>query len=110
MPPDEAYLRDILDSARLAIQYLAGSAWEDFARNVQVQDSVIRRIEVIGEAAGRVSRAGRRQWPHLPWADMVGMRNVMIHDYDALDLYIVWRTVTEDLPQLANQLAAILNE
>ncbi len=50
MPPDEAYLRDILDSARLAIQYLAGLAWESFARNVQVQDSVICRIEVIGEA------------------------------------------------------------
>ena len=108
MQRDRTYLADILDSARLALQYVGKADWEQFAQDVQLQDSVIRRLEVIGEAARRVSEEGRGRWPGLPWADMVGMRNIMIHDYDAVDLSIVWRTVQNDFPVLIREVGAIL--
>jgi uncharacterized protein with HEPN domain len=73
-------------------------------RDIQLQDSVIRRIEILGEAARRVSPATREALPEVPWAGMVGMRNLMIHDYDDLDLEIVWATVQHDLPDLIARL------
>lgn len=108
MQRDRTYLADILDSACLALQYVGKADWEQFAQDVQLQDSVIRRLEVIGEAARRVSEEGCDRWPGLPWADMVGMRNIMIHDYDAVDLSIVWRTIQNDLPVLIREVRAIL--
>jgi uncharacterized protein with HEPN domain len=108
MQRDTAYLADILDSARLAVRYVQDVGWERFATDVQLQDSVIRRLEVIGEAARRCSEDVQRLWPDLPWGDMIGMRNVMIHDYDTVDLSIVWRTIHHDLPELVRDLEGIL--
>ena len=68
--------------------------------NVQLQDSVIRRLEVIGEAAGWVSAPFRDQHPTIPWNRMTDMRNRMIHTYDAVDLDIVWTTAYEPIPEL----------
>ncbi|VFN07830.1 MAG: Uncharacterized conserved protein, contains HEPN domain, partial [Candidatus Kentron sp. G] len=70
------------------------------SRNTQLQDSVIRRIEIIGEAARRVSPVMRERYPQIPWSEMVSMRNRMIHEYDDIDLPIVWNTVQQDLPAL----------
>ena len=100
MSRDIEYIVDILESARLARAYVGDSTLEEFQADVQCQDSVIRRFQVIGEAAKRVSEEGRAAWPNLPWKEMVGMRNVVIHGYDAVDLAVVWETVTNDLPKL----------
>ncbi|MBM4038071.1 MAG: DUF86 domain-containing protein [Planctomycetes bacterium] len=108
MQRDATYLADILDSARLAISYLAGVEYPRFAADVQLQDSVIRRLEIIGEAARRCSDETQCLWPDLPWRDMIGMRNVMIHQYDSVDLSIVWRTVQHNLPELVRDLERIL--
>jgi len=101
MPRDEPLLADILDSARLAIAYVRDVDWAHFESDVQLQDAVIRRLEIIGEAARRISDEFQSRWPNLPWRDMIGMRNVMIHGYDTVDLAIVWHTVQHDLPELA---------
>ena len=108
MQRDLAYLADMLDSARLVVQYVEGIKWKQFAVDVGLQDSVIRRLEVIGEAARRVSEEGRRRWPALPWADIIGMRNVVVHQYDAVDLTIVWRAAHKDVQALIGQLEAII--
>jgi uncharacterized protein with HEPN domain len=109
MPPDErtrdaAALLDILHSAKQAIAHASGLSFEGFAADVLRQDAVIRRIEVVGEAARRVSAAGRASNPELPWVQMVRMRNRIIHEYDQVDLQIVWDTVTKDLPPLVRKL------
>lgn len=104
MERDRAYLLDILESARLAVTYLNGVSKEHFLASTQLQDSVIRRIEIMGEAARRVSPATRESLTGIPWAEMIGMRNLMIHDYDDLDLEIVWDTVQHDLPGLIKKL------
>ena len=100
MQRDIASLYDIQESARLALAYLEGIDLESFVHDNQVQDAVIRRLEIIGEAARRVSEETRAAYPALPWRQMIGMRNQMIHMYDGVDIDAVWRTVQDDLPPL----------
>jgi uncharacterized protein with HEPN domain len=68
--------------------------------DVRTQDAVVRRLEIIGEAARRLSEKGRDSLPELPWHAMVSMRNMMIHEYDGVDYALVWETVKNDLPPL----------
>jgi len=104
MQRDKECLLDILEAAKLALTYVAIKTKEDFIKDIQCQDAVIRRLEIIGEAAGRISEETRNAFPHLPWSEMVGMRNIMIHDYDDVDIAIVWETVQNDLPTLISTL------
>ncbi len=108
MRRDMAYLRDIQASARLAISYLDGVGMESFLGDSRLQDAVIRRIEIIGEAARRVPKETRAAYPALPWREMIGMRNQVIHMYDGVDIDVVWRTVRDDFPALLETLADIL--
>lgn len=100
MDRDRVYLLDILEAARLATSYVEGMTEESFLRDTQRQDSVIRRIEIIGEAARRISPQTREAYPEIPWTEMNAMRNLMIHDYDNVDIGIVWETVQKDIRQL----------
>nr|VFK39003.1 MAG: Uncharacterized conserved protein, contains HEPN domain [Candidatus Kentron sp. SD]VFK43843.1 MAG: Uncharacterized conserved protein, contains HEPN domain [Candidatus Kentron sp. SD]VFK78532.1 MAG: Uncharacterized conserved protein, contains HEPN domain [Candidatus Kentron sp. SD] len=109
MRRDQAFMLDILDAARLIIAYLNGVSKEAFLEDTQQQDSVIRRIEIIGEAARRVSPATRDAFPEIHWSEMIGMRNMMIHCYDDIDLDIVWNTARDDLPRLIAQLESIVS-
>lgn len=100
MDRDVPHLVDIAESARLVSAYLEDVSMDDFVRNVQLQDSVIRRLEIIGEAAGRVSAPFRQRHRAIPWGRMIGMRNRMIHAYDAIDVGLVWTTAQERIPEL----------
>ena len=80
--------------------YVAGMTRQGFLRETQVQDSVIRRLEIIGEAAGRISPGFRDTHPEIQWSEMRGMRNRMLHGYDDIDMDIVWDTVERDIPHL----------
>lgn len=108
MDRDRAYLFDIAEAARLALSYVDSLTLENFLHDTQRQDAVIRRIEIIGEAARRVSPQTRERHPEIPWATMIGMRNLMIHDYDDVDMDIVWDTVHRDLPELLGLLEPLL--
>lgn len=110
MQRDKEYLVDILDAARLAVQYVQGKDLDGFINDIQCQDAVIRRLEIIGEAARRVSDEIREACPELPWHKMVGMRNVMIHEYNDVDLSLVWDTVRSRLPGLILALEGILSD
>lgn len=108
MQRDQVYLLDILESAKLALSYVGGKDKEVFFKDVQSQDSVIRRLEIIGEAARRISEKTKDAYPNLPWSEMIGMRNIMIHEYDDVDLSMVLETVKRDLPQLVEKIEKIL--
>lgn len=108
MERDDAYLVDILEAAKLALAYVSDKTKDEFDHDVQCQDAVIRRLEIIGEAARRVSEQTRFKFPHLPWNAMTNMRNVLIHEYDDVDLPIVWDTVRNDLPALIAALERIV--
>jgi uncharacterized protein with HEPN domain len=110
MPRDRHYLLDISEAARLAISYINGKSKDDFYEDIQRQDSVIRRIAIIGEAARRISPQFRAKYPELPWGEMIGMRNILIHEYDDIDLDIVWVTVERELPLILDIVARLLIE
>jgi uncharacterized protein with HEPN domain len=100
MRRDNAYLLDILIAARKALKFLEGMTWEEFERSDLHQSAVMRPLEIIGEAARRISQQTRDAHPEIPWTQMIGLRNLLIHEYFRLDLMTVWDTVQNDLPRL----------
>ncbi|GAB4358064.1 MAG: hypothetical protein Fur0042_27480 [Cyanophyceae cyanobacterium] len=93
MQRDLQFLLDMLQSAELILAYTAQSSKGKFIANIQLQDSVIRRLLVIAEAARRISEATRQSLPDVPWQEINGMRNRLVHEYDDVNLNIVWDVV-----------------
>lgn len=93
-------LRDILEAARLIISYVADTTEAEFCGDTQKQDAVIRRIEIIGEAAAHLTEGTREAIPALPFRKMRGMRNIVAHDYANVDLKIVWEVAITQVPQI----------
>jgi uncharacterized protein with HEPN domain len=108
----EDYLEHIVEAIDRATTYLeALSGTEAFRESSQIQDAVLRNIEVIGEAATKIQKIAPEfivQHPEIPWTQMRTMRNMAIHEYFFVDLEIVWATVKYDLPKLKQQITAFL--
>lgn len=101
-------LLDMLQSAELALKYMTGMSLEDLRSNLTLQDAVLHRILLIGEASKRVSPQMREQMPMIPWAAIAGMRNRLIHEYDRVDLDKVWETVSLSLPVLVAEIVKVV--
>jgi uncharacterized protein with HEPN domain len=109
MSRDHAYLFDVLESSRTALEYMRGKTWEEFSKDSLLQDAVVRRLEIIGEASGRISDETQKKHPHLPWQAMKGTRNRIIHEYDSIELDIIWDIIQQDLPLLTAELEKIVS-
>ncbi len=101
------YVDDIKDGIMAIRTYTQGMTKAEFEADPKTQDAVFRRIEIIGEAAKRLSEAFMDRYPQIPWYKMVGMRNRLAHDYDYIDLDIIWDIVEKWLPELERQLQAL---
>ena len=97
---DDAYLLDILIAAKRARNHARNLTWNDFQNSTLHQDAIVRTLEVIGEAAMKISQETKDAHPNLPWKELVGMRNRLIHEYFRVDIEKVWETVTRDVPSL----------
>jgi len=97
-------LRHMLDSAREAVALVEGKTRHDLENTRLLELGLTRLVEIIGEAAARVPSDLRDRLPGIPWADVVGMRNKLIHGYDTVDLDILWDTVANELPVLIGAL------
>lgn len=107
---DSIYLLHILDSIATIEGYLKGVSESKFKATKLLQDGAIRQIEIIGEAVRHVSKDLRQIYPEIPWEDIAGMRDKLIHDYFGVDLEKVWLTTKEDLPPLKKQVGRILKD
>lgn len=104
---DTVVLRHMLDHAREAVAMIAGKTRKDLDAERMLELSLTRLVEVVGEAAGRVSTHGQEEHPAIPWKEIIGMRNRLIHGYDSVDLDVLWDTVDLDLPPLISELEKI---
>jgi uncharacterized protein with HEPN domain len=101
---DMISMKHMLDYAREAYGMASGSRREDLDHDRKLQLALTRLIEIVGEAASRVSAATRDRYLNIPWRQIIGMRNRLIHGYDILDFNILWDTVTRELLPLINEL------
>jgi uncharacterized protein with HEPN domain len=103
-------IADILECIDKIRRYTKGYTFDDFQDDQKTIDSVLRNLEIIGEAARHVPTEIQAYYPDLPWAEMLTMRNIVIHEYHGVNLQIIWQTVKEDLPRLVSPLKRILQE
>ena len=107
---DSVFIAQMVEAAEAALEFSDGHTAASFAGDRLVGYAVVRAIQLIGQAARGVSGELQAAHPELPWRQMVGMRNVVVHDYADVDLTLVWKTVRDDLPGLIERLNAILEE
>jgi len=104
------FIEHILESIELIEQYLKGRSKSDFMAATQLQDSVIRRIEIIGEAVRHIPEDIKTRYPDIRWKEIAGMRDILIHKYFGIDLELTWEAVTRDIPALKEQMLQIKQE
>ena len=101
-------LTDILESIAKARRYIRGMTFQEFATNDLVVDAVTRNLEIIGEAARQIPEEIRRRHPEVPWRRVIGLRHIVVHEYFAVDIEILWTIVQENLPELERHLRQML--
>ena len=104
----EDYLRDMLENAELALNFVQGMDYDKFFEDEKSKYAVMRALEVIGEAAGKIPENVRDSSPEIPWREITGMRNKLMHEYFGANMKVVWRTVQEDLPVIISLLKKML--
>ena len=102
-------LRHMLDHSREAVTMVQGKARSDLDADRKLNLALVRLLEIVGEAATRIPRQEQDAHPGIPWAEVIGLRNRLIHGYDMVDFDILWQIVTRDLPPLVNALERILS-
>lgn len=94
------YVKDISDSISKIEEYTKGVNKDTFHKDTKLQDAVVRRIEIMGEATKHIPANARQKYPDVPWKDIAGMRDLIIHHYDVVDPYQVWKVAKEDISKI----------
>ncbi len=101
------YIEDMLEAIAKIEKYMTGRDFASFSADEMAMDAVIRNFEIIGEAAGKVPQEIKDRFPQVEWKEMIGFRNVLIHDYSGVDVESVWETILKNLPSLKVHLLAM---
>ena len=104
------YIQDILEAINNAIQFVNDMTYDEFVQDKKTVYAVVRAIEIIGEAVKNIPKDFRNKYTDIPWRDMAGMRNKLIHEYFGVKIERVWETVKRDIPNLKPLFEKILNE
>jgi len=102
------YLEHILESINSIVDYIKGMSQKEFLENKMVQDAVIRHLEIIGEATKKIDKNFKEEYNFIPWRKMAGMRDKLIHDYMGIDIWAVWDTVDDYIPELKEHIEKII--
>ncbi len=106
---DAAYLMDMLTAAEAVRRFVEGRQFADLLKDEMLRSAVERKIEIVGEAARRVSESCQSAHPHVEWRKIIATRHIFAHDYDEIDYEVVWRIATQHLSVLVDQLRVILS-
>ncbi len=98
---------DIIDALQTIASYIDGITYDQWVNDRKTIDAVIRNIEIIGEAAHHIPEDIQSRYADIPWAQMRGIRNLLIHEYFGVDIDIIWQTITGDLPDLLTKITAL---
>lgn len=102
-------IKHMFDAAKEILSFAKGKSRTDLNKDRMLALALVKEIEIIGEAASKISEKVRAKYPHIPWLDIISMRNHLIHAYFDVDLDVVWNTVTKDLPPLITELEKIIS-
>lgn len=108
-PTDKIYIDHIFGAIELIKEFVTGKTLQEFQSEPMRYSAVIRQLEVIGEAAKRLSLEMKEDSSNLPWRKITGMRDFLIHDYIEVDIEMVWKAATEDVPELLKELEKYKN-
>lgn len=109
MQRDELYLQDIVAASESVSSFISGIDQTAFLASELIQSAVLQKLTVIGEAAANISEATRQAHSQIPWRDISAFRNIAVHAYFKVDWSIVWTTAIEDVPQLSEQIKALIH-
>jgi uncharacterized protein with HEPN domain len=104
------YLKDILDSIEKVEEFIEGFEFDEFSKDTKTIYAVVRALEILGEATKNLPNSLREKHPEVPWKDMAGFRDKVVHGYFGVDLEVVWHTAVEDAPALKPLITKILDE
>lgn len=108
MKDNKIYLEDIISSIKKIEKYINDISFEEFYDNEMIVDAVVRNLEIIGEAARYLEDDFKETNSHIPWRNMIGLRNIMIHEYFGIDLNIIWKIVTDDIPKTKPEILKLI--
>jgi uncharacterized protein with HEPN domain len=108
MSRDEASLLDIVRAGELILQFAEGLDRNQLESDLRTQSAILYQITIMGEATKRLSREFRKQHPEAPWNDIAGMRDIVSHQYDRIDLDIIWQVIQRNIPELLSILVTLL--
>lgn len=106
----KAYLNHIIDSIILIEKYTENISFKEFEKDRKTIDAVIRNFEIIGEASSKLPKEFREKYPQVTWKRIIGLRNVLIHEYFGVDIVAVWENIKQKLPELKEQIKSIVEK
>jgi uncharacterized protein with HEPN domain len=107
---DDIRLRHMLDAAKQAIAFMAGRSKLSLDADAMLLLAVVKAIEIVGEAAAKITKERQADIPQIPWSQIISMRNRLTHAYFDIDTDVVWQTIIEDLPELIRELETVIDE
>ncbi len=104
------FCKDIMEASKRALTYSKNLDYKAFSKDIKTQDAIIRNIEIIGEAVKNIPEDSRNLYPNIPWKNMAGMRDKLIHHYFGINIDIVWDVVKTDLPEIIKKIEEIFEQ